>query len=336
MVWRISIRAFGPLSLLLLPALAISQVAPTSPAIAPALVARAQAEGLPLTGFAPVDASATTLAPGDAITVLVTLQERARQRQWLVDFQAEAPRPETTPAPASTTVHLSTGRTYEFSSDIAVLAMRLFGPYGPRERPAAARQESARIFAKTDYLAAGFDRYCALVLRVRDTPQGFPYLVAARPFPAARISREAAVAQAQGLTPGEERAVAATGPALGEFLGIVQSTPVLKQLLVKVADFPSLRGLLFGGQSGFFFEPPGIARLEPAAWGLAPDFPVYRAPFHYLLRGSRVLEGEFIFTAPTPPFLTSAGILAARLTSPKNPQRTLELRLLSARRGSAP
>ncbi|MCX6952959.1 MAG: hypothetical protein NTV51_12455 [Verrucomicrobia bacterium] len=184
---------------------------------------------------------------------------------------------------------------------------------------------------KTDFLGAGFDRNCAIALRLHEAGFNFPYLLAGSPFPADRVVRDAATAQAGGLTLADEKAIAATGPALSEFLEIARHTPGLKELVVKISDLPPLTGWITGGTTGFLFDPPGMARLDGAPWAL-PGTTVYRAPFRYFLKGAPVMKGAFFFAAPRPPLLTCAGILALVIESPKHPEKALELRVLAARR----
>ncbi|MCX6952958.1 MAG: hypothetical protein NTV51_12450 [Verrucomicrobia bacterium] len=57
----------------------------------PSVLARAEREKLPTAGIDPA-ADATTLRPGDFVTVLVTLTEGSREQQWLAEFPpANAP-----------------------------------------------------------------------------------------------------------------------------------------------------------------------------------------------------------------------------------------------------
>jgi len=208
----------------------------------------------------------------------------------------------------------------------------MFGPVEPNQLAAtAARKQQAHLLVRADFLGAGFNRLCEIVLRLPEAKRGFPYLLADKPFPAAYIAHDKAVAEANGLHPDDERAIAAQEPALEEYLQIAEHTPGLRELVFAVADLPAIWRWLTGGQNGFRFESPQMAQLDGAAWGL-PGTPVYRAPFTYWIKGTRVMKGVFFFTTPKPPLLTCAGIVALQVESPTHPEKRLELRVLAARR----
>jgi len=299
----------------------------------PAIVVLAAEQHLPLTGIDPFSEK-PDLRAGDFVTVLFTLTQGDTSRQWLAEFRAveltSAER--STPAIESRTMYMSTGQKFEFASHLAALDLRMVGPVEPNQPAAtAARQQQAHLLVRADFLGAGFNRFCEIVLRLPEARRGFPYSISNTPFPSARIARDKSVAEADGLHPDDERAIAALGPALDEYLQIALHTPGLKELVFAVADLPPIWRWITGGQNGPYFDPPQIAQLDGAAWGL-PGTPVYRAPFTYWLKGTRAMKGVFFFTAPKPPLLTCAGIVALQVESPTHPEKRLELRVLAARR----
>ena len=299
----------------------------------PAITTLAGEQHLPLTGFDPFSEK-PDLQAGDFVTVLFTLTRGDTPRQWLAEFRAvdltSAER--SAPAIEDRTMYTSTGRKFEFASHLTALDLQMFGPGEPNQPAAtAARKQQAHLLVRADFLSAGFNRFCEIVLRLPEAKRGFPYLISNTPFPSARIARDKSVAEANGLLTDDERAIAALGPALDEYLQIAEHTPGLKELVFTVADLPPIWRWLTGGQTGFYFDSPQMAQLDGAAWGL-PGTPVYRAPFTYWIKGTRVMKGVFFFTTPKPPLLTCAGIVALQVESPTHPEKRLELRVLAARR----
>jgi len=299
----------------------------------PAIAAVAGEQHLPLAGIDPFSEK-LELRAGDFVMVLFTLTQGDAHRQWLAEFRAvdltSAER--SAPAIEDRTMYTSTGQKFEFASHLAALDLQMFGP-GGQNPPATttARKQQAHLLVRADFLGAGFNRFCEIVLRLPEAKRGFPYLISNTPFPSDRIARDKSVAEANGLHTDDERAIAALGPALDEYLQIAEHTPGLKELVFAIADLPPIWRWLAGGQTGFYFDPPQMAQLNGGAWGL-PGTPVYRAPFTYWLKGTRAIKGVFFFTAPKPPLLTCAGIVALQVESPTHPEKRLELRVLAARR----
>lgn len=298
----------------------------------PAIAALAAEQHLPLTGIDP-SSEKPELRAGDFVTVLFSLTKGDTRRQWLAEFRAVEPTSAERSAPSleNRTMYTSTGLKFEFASHLAALDLRMFGPCELNPQAATvARPHQAHLLVRSDFLSAGFNRYCEIVLRLPEAKRDFPYFISSSPFPPERISHDKPVAQAIGLQLEDERAIAALGPALDEFLKIAERTPGLKELVLAIADLPPIWRWVFGGQTGFYFDPLKMAQLDGSAWGL-PGTPVYRAPFTYWLNGARAMKGVFFFTSPKPPLLTCAGIVALEVESPKHPERRLELRVLAAR-----
>jgi hypothetical protein len=316
---------------------AVVAAAPPDPTLTPpwpAIVALAESNRLPLSGLDRF-ADGADLNSGDFVTVLFTFTKDGKRKQWLAELRAG----EVTVGPESAdrsaihqTIYTSSGLKFEFTSRTAALALRMFGPCEPnadRAKPVA--EKDAQIGVHSDFLHAGFDAPMAITLRVATAKIPFPYLISSSPFSPERIADGKVIAQKAGLTLVEEKAFAASGPALDEFLGIAQHTPGLKELVFEIIDLPPPWAWLGSGNTGFFFEPPNIVRLDGERWGI-PGTPVYYSPFTYWLKGHAAMKGAFYFTSPQPPLLTCAGILGLEVSSPKHPEKTLELRVLAARR----
>jgi hypothetical protein len=298
----------------------------------PALIAWAAEHRLPIEGIDARD-SAAALRSGDFVTVLFTLTEPVGQQQWLGEFRVvEMTAEEHQKDGETATVYTSTGSKFEFKSGSAALELRMFGPFDSGAKLAAAIPEKhARMIIKTDFLGAGFDRNCEVARRLFVQKIDLPFASSVAPFPPARIAKDKATAESCGLRPEDERAMAATNPALGQFLSIAQHTPGLKELMFRIADSPPLWAYLTGLSPGTFFEPLGMRALDGREWNLEGST-VYRAPFQFLLNGHPAIKGVFYFAPAQSPLLTCAGIVGLTATSPKQPENTLELRVLAARR----
>jgi hypothetical protein len=323
----------------LLAAAALAGAEDTAPTAVPfpAVTAFAAAKRIPLRG---VDAPGAVkqIQPGDALTVLFTMTEGDRRRQWLAVFQVVplTAKEQAGAASVSETVFTSTGNEFHFNSRPAALALRMFGPFVEAD-PAAAGdvpEKNARLVVQEEFLRFGFARFSELVLGFRETQKTFPYHIAGVRFPADLIAREKPLALAAGLTRDDEEVIAEINPALNQFLAIAEHTPGLRELAFKVMDLPSLWSLLFNSQTGFDLDPKDTTRFDPAGWDL-PASPAYRYPFAYTLQGTRALEGVFFFASPAPPLQACAGIIGLIARSPKHPEKRLELRVLAARLAAA-
>ncbi|MES1167457.1 MAG: hypothetical protein ABUL68_05580, partial [Pseudomonadota bacterium] len=280
------------------------------------------------------------IQPGAALTVLFTMTEGDRRRQWLAVFTVVplTAKEQAGTASVSETVFTSTGNEFHFNSRPAALALRMFGPFAEAD-PAAAGdvpEKNARLVVQEEFLRFGFARFSELVLGFHEAKKEFPFHIAGVRFPADLIAREKPQVLAAGLTRADEEVIAEINPSMNQFLAVAEHTPGLRELAFKVTDLPSLWSLLVNFQTGFDLDPKGITRFDAAGWDL-PASPAYRYPFAYTLRGTRVLEGVFFFASPAPPLQACAGIIGLIAQSPKHPEKRLDLRVLAAHlAGAAP
>ena len=287
---------------------------------------------MPLSG---IDAFAPSadLRIGDSIVTLFTYREGARVQQWLGEVQAiELTADERAHwKTAHQTVYTSTGLKFAFDSRPAALRLRMWGPCDAAT-PATARLplKETRVVVQSDFLRLGLYSPVAKAVALREAKIDMPYNIAGVPFPAERTAKGRIDAENAGLTPDDERGYAAIIPALDQFLGIAQHTPGLSELAYKVMDLPPIWAWVTAGKTGFYWDGPRLQPAAGAAWGL-PGTTVYRAPMTYFLKNTPALNVVFVLAPAQPPLVTCAGIVELTATSPKHPEKSVDVRVLSAR-----
>ena len=316
----------------------------------PDVLACAAAEGIPLTGIdAPADAADAQARAGDTLTVLITLEEPGRTRQWLASLcVAELTEEERArPAPAPLVMHSSTGAMHLFRGAPVALELVTHGPFeqrtdGRNRAPGAARR--ARTLVNAEHLALGLDRPCRAALRLAEVNRGRPESerggigLSTQPFPAEQVAAARATAEAAGVTVDDERAFAGLMPALAGFFSVAESTPGLREIMFEIVEKPSAWSLL---KRGGRVEPFFSLNLEhvtvppPRADGRE----VYQLPVGLALNDRPALACTFEVTAPLPPLLTSAGIVTLTATPPvaegETPPKRLVVQVAAARRAPA-
>ena len=157
------------------------------------------------------------------------------------------------------------------------------------------------------------------------------------PFSAAQVNEGRKMAAAFHITPGEERAWTGACPALISYLTIVQQTPSLSQILLKVLQLPSIWSLLQNvgvKDVNIGLQPEYIAPTNAATWGLADGSPVYYMPNGVEINHNPALELTLAVTAPRPPLLACGGIIGFLAENPVDKENYLTLRVISARRAT--
>lgn len=299
----------------------------------PALVAFAGMKRMPLAG---VDAFSDGAAfrAGDFVVVLFTYRDGKTVQQWLGEFRAVELTPAENPRPKLTqqTVYTSTGLKFDFDSRPAAVQLRMIGPCDVETRATASlREKQEWIIVQSDFLRLGLYRPVKITVRLRDAKIDLPYLIAGSAFPADRIAKDKPHVEKAGLTREDEESFAAIMPALDQFLALAKNTPGLSDLASKVIDLPPVWGWITGGKTGFYWDAKAMEQLDGDAWGLAGTT-VYRVPMTYFLKNAVALKTVFVFAPSQPPLLTCAGIVELTATSPKHPEQSVNVRVLSARR----
>ena len=318
------------------------------PPLAPVVQAAAEKTNLPLTGFdASIDRS--DLREGDKIVALIDHTEGKHHKQWLVLFVAKTLTAEEQARPPLTGVKLYTtnGHTYDYSGQLAALAIRCLGPYSldasPSDISRKAKDQWSSTLVNSAYLGLGFDEMCRMALRVDETGRAiaqreqrgvsFNFSSGTSEFPPEQVEHSLSELQPFNLTAPEERAFAGSQLALLSFFEIALRTPGLNDVLASVTDIPWLSILSHGGKMpeiDFKWLNP-VQILSPETWGLPLGTPVYAHPLLLKLNDKPALLCQLAVLAPRPPFLTSAGIIGITAQRPDRKGPQLSIRLIAAR-----
>lgn len=150
--------------------------------------------------------------------------------------------------------------------------------------------------------------------------------LAARPVPAAG-------AKPTEPTDQEVRTLGEGVAMLPTLVGILQEDSVLKSLLMQVVGPPPLLSILRGVEVGIVGDlQEAVAVTDPGARPGAPAAR-YRVPVRIDLDDEPALDLELEVAVADPPQRLSGGIVALRGKARRDPERTVTLELLAARRG---
>jgi hypothetical protein len=305
----------------------------------PGIVAFAKNHQLPLTGIERQTNGAGTCI-GDEVIVLITLFKAGTVDQWLGRFRVVEPTGDERQAKdTEITLYSSTGAKHVFTSAVSVIEMQLVGPFHDRApKPDAVGEQQARMRVRSDFLALGLESWYSDVLNRNEVahPRFLPNGYSSVPFSAEQVEKTSAIARDVGFTSAADRGAAGGELALGEFLSIAQHTPGLSEIAAEVIERPSLWSFLYVSRIGFGFHwadrTKVVSRFDAQAWGWTP-MPIYRGANVLVLNGKVAAKIALFVTAPQPPLETCAGVVAFTVESPNHPDRRVEMRVLSARRG---
>jgi len=296
----------------------------------------ARANGIPLDG---VDAlsEAAKLKPGDSITALVILNQKGKRiTQWLLYLQATASQPLAATNTRRIVMHSATGSKHEFVSTPGPVTLRTLGPFdaSPRKRALQRQDKTAQFTLDQGFLALGLDNAAVALMRLRQSGVKGSFGFSDRPFSESAIAKTLKTTKPVQLTADEERALAGSVPALMSYFNIVQRTEGLSDILFELIDLPSMWSMLQKGgvNAGFRFVNENLGHGDHGAWNI--PLPVYNLPLVLELNKHRALDITFVATAPRPPLLPCAGVVALLAEKPGQKDTYLTLRLLSARRGT--
>ena len=305
----------------------------------PALAARAQSRGIPLSGLL-VDAKATEPAPDDAIVCLVVLEARERRTEWLLHLRGPTARAED--SRNATELYAMDGRPIRFPGRRERYSIVALGPHprsssGPDKIPVRVLDVDMRTsFLDASMLQAAdfIHRTGRARLEGRLGPDEWFTVLPTPPDPANPAARERFVIAA-GMTDTDERAVTATVPVLNEFARVIAETPGLRDVLFAVVPKPSLWSIVsrFGRlQTDFRFRSGEVVPLDqpPGFAGLGRCFIV---PFTFSVQGKPALHCTMLVVDARPPLRMCAGIVALVATSAERPDVRLVLSVLATRSG---
>jgi hypothetical protein len=284
---------------------------------------------------------------GDTVSALVTLIEPRETRQWLVELAlAEFVRDGSANARVPLVLHSMTGREMTFDAGEARVRTRTLGPLAMAAAQetigSPVRIEGATAVVNHEFLALGFDGACRAMSKLKRARlegtlgEDEKFAFGVRPFGEDERAAGRAIAERAGLTAEDERAFAATFPALTTYVDLVSRTKGLSDILEVVVERPSWWSIVrrFGRMEwSVRFESGSVEVLEPVRLGLPSGISAHQLPFTLLVNERPVLECMLLVVPAHPPLLTSAGIVGLVARRPGDDERRLVVRVLSARRG---
>lgn len=311
----------------------------------PAWAEETQERELPLSGIQMAPASAEP-HPKDTMVLLVVLDERVRQTQWLVAIQGPTAVADAEPARARSVIFYGLdGRAIEFPDCRETYRVVALGPrrVGAPQQPIRARIHEVRINGAflNERLVNAAD-FMMRAARARAAgrlgeEEWFTVLPAPPDRPDA-AARQRFVEEA-GLSVQDERAIAATVPMLNEFTRVIAVTPGLREVLFSIVEKPSFWSVVTRlGQleTDFRFRSGEVVPSAEPPLGFAGIGPCSVVPFTFSIQGRPAIECTLLVAAPQVPLRMSGGIVALVATSPNRSEVRLIVRLLATRPGMPP
>lgn len=209
----------------------------------------ARSRKIPLEGGGQAAIDTSGLRERDCCIVLVTLRDRRKETQWLVDFtvgvmtakeQEELAAADT----SGVTLYTSTGSELTFGQEPVAMNVVVAGPLAtdePRVDRAVKRVvlNETRFVVNGEFLGLGLDRAALTIMRLRDESGKVGFgMRTGTPFPEEETGPNRARLEDRGVTLEDERAMGGAVPALFEVFGIAAKTPGLREILFKVIDVP--------------------------------------------------------------------------------------------------
>jgi hypothetical protein len=139
------------------------------------------------------------------------------------------------------------------------------------------------------------------------------------------------------LTDAEADAATRGWMSLVAFSGSMNRKGVFRSMLEDVIRRPSLLALIFNRTISLGTATDQRATCEEAwvAPGMSgPGRPTLKLPLYMDIAGSRALDGEIECVDPVAPLSLCGGLVRAKGTRPDEPETTIEIELVSARRGT--
>jgi hypothetical protein len=303
-----------------------------------AAVAWAETKKIPLNQIdSTVDGEA--LNAGDSITGLVTLHEKgARQMQWIVYSEIVTPGPKDDIGKKEQPVvfYTTLGNKLEFKSAPVMVNVRTAGPFveAAEKRKPKVEEESARFPLDKGFLSLGLDRAVAAVLKFKDNNEHGNFVFGLKPFGESEIAKGRKLAEMTHITSDDERALCGSCPALLSYFDLVQHTPGLQDICVKVVDMPSVWSMIrhVGVTANLTFQTEQFRAADSFAWEPAGNAPAYYFPMMLELNKQPALKVTFVVTSAKPPLLGCGGIVGMLAEKPDEKETYLTLRVISARR----
>lgn len=278
----------------------------------------------------------TNLSPSDNIAALVTFHEPgARLTQWLLFLQAVAdvgkgPLPKSSPM----VFYTSLGTKLEFEPAPVWVSLQTLGPFGEAEagrKSLKPQDHLARFALDQGSLSLGLDRAAEAFLHWKDNQLDRYFSLGGTPFSDSEIKKARSLA-AGAMTPGEERAIVGSIPALMSYISIFERTHGLEEILFKIVERPSLWSIIRHGgvNASLALAPERVSRAQPGLWDVPPSQAVYYLPLELQINNRHALTVTLAVTAPNPPLLACGGVLGLVAEKAGDRETYLTIRLISA------
>jgi hypothetical protein len=308
---------------------------PTDIKPGPAVAQIATEHGLPVDGFE-LAGTPEPGTPGDRVTVLFTIMEGGKSRQWLSEFSSVSltareakSKPDAGLGILSwllRSLKTDTGHEFSFSQSPAALVIRTFGPFDGSNKTDAV---TTHVLATREYLEHGLAQMCEIETRLHEAGLADPHVsfLSNPSYSKEQIAATKQRASAANFTEEDERAFAEGYLALVQFLAMAFKTPGTDAFMGEMFDQPSI----FSGGSYIIPDWSKLQLLDGSDWGL-PTARVFRVPYYLQ---SKTKAGGFLFlTAPRPPLQNTAGIVGLTVDwSSTAPGKRLIARVLAGQRG---
>lgn len=310
---------------------------------APGLLSAAAERGVP-TERLELTENAGAPPPDDTVVLFVALEEPARQTQWLVQLIG----PGAVDAAGADghervrELYGMDGRTIRFPSRRETYRIVASEPYHAGSAPTRIRFRDLEVAMEAGFLDERMDRAADFMMRTgRARLEGRLredewFSILHRPPQVPDAATRARFVEATGLTDDDERALAATVPALDEFARVIARTPGLRDMLFSVVEKPSLWSILarWGRlETDFRFHSGEVERREESPAGFDGVGRCYRVPFTFSINGKPALECKMLVTRARRPLRMCGGIIGFVATSPDRPEVRLVVRVVAARPG---
>jgi hypothetical protein len=275
-----------------------------------ALLEAARAERIPVV-LSPEVSDRQTVAVGDVLSLIATLDDGKVARQWLIEVRAQAPTEEDRAAPAysASQIYISSGSCASFpETRPAYFDVRFVGPFLPAGQKGTPEVKRSHVRLNPHFLGLGLNEAANLMIKLRRSslPKGFSYAASSKPFPGDMIVRSRSVLEKVNLRLEEERAYAASLPAMLEFFSLSVQTPGMRDLMRRVLDIPWTALVIHGGRvKDVDFSFGSIDEHEAGPWG-----DTHRLEVNIDILNRPVISTTMFVRRPRPPFLNTAGVVA--------------------------
>lgn len=303
------------------------------------LLAEAAKLGMPTDALPPPNEAIAGVPPDTAVVGLIVHAEGTRTKQWLVRLVAREKTEEEQrlAAPKPERFFTRTGHEITFAGQLDAIAIQVLGPVAGEAAADGARKPKeiwSGAFASGEFLTLGIHQASVAFERILAATQksGQPGLIGWRnsPFTAEEIVVGQAAAQASGMTPDDERALAGTTPAIVQFFNLAARTPGVRDILRDLLDLNLIK-IAFTGMPDIGMELiPLAVPVDLASWKMG-HLPTRIFPFVLKLDGRPKLVCVLVVVPPDPPYSVSAGIVAMAAQSFDRPQSRVIFRLIAAR-----